>query len=122
MSSHPNAMLLLVMTPDDLARKTYRAILAELDDSRTPEESDGYVKIAGADYHSQVMEEEYDENHQVQAKEGDIVFWDLVTYGYGDRVPWVKLEVQKNALEEWAKGICERHRCKYEIFVSANYW
>lgn len=118
MSTHPNAMLLLTLTPDDLARKTYRAIMAEFG----VEDEDHDFKIGDVNYHHQVMEEDYDDGHQITAKPGDIVLWDLVTYGYGQRIAWAKLEAQKDALEEWAKGVCERHKCSYEIFVGANYW
>ncbi len=117
MSIHPNAMLLLTLTPDDLARKTYRAILSE-----TGSDEDDDIKIGDDTYHHRVMEEDYYESSQISAKEGDIVLWDLVTYGYGETITWAKLEAQKNALEEWARGICERHHCKAEIFVGANYW
>lgn len=118
MGTHPNAMLLLVLTPDDLTRKTHRAILAE---AGVPSE-DYDIEIGGEGYHHRVMEQDYYEDSQITAKEGDIVLWDLVTYGFGERVTWAKLEAQKAALEEWAKGVCERHKCNYEIFVSANYW
>ena len=52
----------------------------------------------------------------------DIILWDLVTYGYGERISWADIESQKDALEEWAKAICKKHKCSYEIFISANYW
>lgn len=68
------------------------------------------------------MEEEYNESWQIQAKEGDIVLHDFITYGYGKKIIWAALENQKNNLEAWAKGICERHHCTYKIFVTANYW
>ena len=68
------------------------------------------------------MENDYDDSNQLSAKEGDIVLYDLVTYGYGEMVTWEKLEAQKQVLEEWAKGVCERHKCSYQIFVGANYW
>jgi hypothetical protein len=110
-------MLLLVLTPDDLARKTHRAIL---EDARI--ENNSSLKIGGCDYRHQVMEDACDEDNQIDAKEGDIVVWDFVTYGYGEKISWAKLEGQKAELEEWAKGIGERHHCRYEIFVSANYW
>jgi hypothetical protein len=117
MSIHPNAILLLTITPEDLARKTYRAIL---DDAKV--EDDGDIKIDGVDYHHRVMEEEYDESYQISAKEGDIALFDLVTYGYGETIEWAKLEAQKNNLEAWAKGVCEKHHCTYKIFITANYW
>lgn len=118
MGAHPNAMLLLVLTPDDSSRKTHRAILAEAG----VKEDDSDLTIGGEDYHSNVMEEDYDDGYQIAAKEGDIVVFDLVTYGYGERITWQKLEAQKIALDEWARGICERHKCKSEIYVTANYW
>jgi len=42
MSCHPNAMLILALTPDGLARKTYRAIL---EDAKI--DSDGSFNIGG---------------------------------------------------------------------------
>jgi len=117
MSTHPNAILMLALKPDDLARKTYRAIQAELGIK-----DDDTIKIGEATYHNMVMESDYDEGFQISADEGDIVLWDPVTYGYGDRIAWDKLAEQKAALEEWAKGICERHHCSASIFVTANYW
>lgn len=117
MSTHPNAMLILVLTPDDLARKTYCAILGEA-------ESGNYypIKIGDDEYSIRVMEDSYDKNNQLAAEIGDIVLHDLVTYGYGEKVAWDKLAAQKQALEEWAKGVCERHKCSYQIYVGANYW
>lgn len=117
MSTHPNAMLLLTLKPDGLARKTYRDILAELG-----VEGDASIKIGGATYHHDVMESDYDDSNQIAADEGDIVLWDLVTYGYGERIEWDKLAVQKAELDEWARGICERHKCAAKVYVSANYW
>lgn len=117
MSTHPNAMLILALTPDGLARKTYRAILEE-----AGVEDDDQIKVGDDDYSVQVMEEDYDESQQLAAKEGDIVLYDLVTYGYGETITWEKLAAQKQALEEWAKGVCERHQCSFQIYVGANYW
>lgn len=117
MSSHPNAILLLALTPEGLARKTHRAII---DDAKI--DNDRYIKIDGVDYHHQVMEEEYDESYQISAKEGDIVLFDMVTYGYGETIEWSKLEANKNSLESWAKAVCEKHHCTYKIFITANYW
>jgi hypothetical protein len=117
MSTHPNAILAVALTPDETTRKTLRAILAEagIDD-------DDQIKIGDAEYHLIVMESDYDDSMQVSAKEGDIVALDMVTYGYGETISWAKLEAQKTDLEQWAKGVCERHKCSYEIFVTANYW
>ncbi len=117
MSTHPNAMLLLVLKPDDSTRKTHRAICAELGI-----ETDDQIKVGEEAYHQDVMESDYSDSNQIAADEGDIIVWDLVTYGYGERIEWDKLVAQKAALEEWAKGICERHKCTPAFYVSANYW
>jgi hypothetical protein len=117
MSTHPNAMLLLVLKPDDGSRKTHRAICAELGI-----ELDDSINIGEESYHQAVMESEYDDGFQISADEGDIIVFDMVTYGYGERIEWDKLVTQKAALEEWAKGICERHKCTPSFYVSANYW
>jgi hypothetical protein len=117
MSNHPNAMLILALTPDDLARKTYRAILKEA--GIDPEEE---LKIDDQTYHHGVMESDYEEDFQLELPEGTIYIFDLVTYDYGEKIEWSKLEAQKLALEEWGRGICERHHCQFEIFIGANYW
>lgn len=118
MSTHPNVILLLALTPDGLARKTHRSIL----ESSVSGKKDDTIKIGNSEYYHKVMEGEYDDGWQVSANEGDIVFFDLVTYGYGETIEWDKLEAQKRELEEWAKDICQRFNCSYKIFITANYW
>jgi hypothetical protein len=118
MSTHPNTILLLIVKPDGLTRRTLRDILAETD----TDQDDLYIKINGEDYRALVMEDGYNDDYQITAEEGDIVFFDFVTYGYGDVIEWDKLEKRKSDLEEWAIGICERHNCTYKIVVTANYW
>lgn len=117
MSTHPNVILALALKPDDGTRKTHRAIMEEagvaLDDQ---------IKIEGADYHVTVMESDYDDGYQISADEGDIVLFDMVTYGYGETIEWSKLEQQKASLDAWAKGVCERHKCSAKVFMTANYW
>lgn len=121
MSTHPNAMLLLELTPDDLSRKTYRAILADAGGKDEGDDSEG-IKIGQHTYMHRVMEDDYYEDSQVAAKPGSIVLWDLVTYGYGERIGWRALEERKDDLDEWAARMCKKHHCSYAIFVSANYW
>ncbi len=119
MSTHPNAMLILALTPDNTARKTYRAILEEAG----VDADGGSFEIGGVGYHHHgVMEETYHEDLQFELPEGTIFVISLFTYGYCEKVTWDKLAEQKEALDEWSKGICERHQCTAEIFVSANYW
>jgi len=117
MSTHPNSMLVLALTPDDLAMKTYRAIMAE---AGTDESMN--IKIGSAEYHMKVMVGGYDEDYQIALPDGTIYLFDFFTYGYGEKVKWSKLEAQKAELEEWSRGACERHHCTAEIYVSANYW
>ncbi len=123
MSTHPNALLICRFTPDDLVRKTYRAILS---DSGIDMEADDYedddINISGEDYHHFVAEEDYDSGWQISAPEGSIVVFNLITYGYGKDVEWDVLVKQKDELEARAKTVAEKHHCKYRISVSANYW
>ena len=118
MSTHPNVILMAVLTPEGLSRKTMNAILAEAGVTDIDDE----IKIGSGDYNPLVMETDYDEGWQISAKEGDLVFHDFLTYGYGQVVEWEKIEAQKKELEDWAKAICERHHCTYKIMVTANYW
>jgi len=129
MSTHPNVILYAVVTVDGTARKTMRSILDEAGCG----EGDEIDVITGKRRVSLgdkvllavvplVMEEDYDEGWQIGAKEGCLVFHDLVTYGYGESLSWDELSAKKEALEAWCRGICERHKCTFEIRVSANYW
>ena len=121
MGAHPNTILLLTLTPDGLSRKTMRDILAEA--GLDPDESlDDQITIGGEEYHHDVMESDYDDGWQISAKEGDLLFFDLVTYGYGETVTWEKLEAQKKELEEWAIDVCKRHNCTHQIWITANHW
>lgn len=117
MSTHPNAILLLALKPDDGSRKTYRAILAE-----AGIDAGDSLTLGEQTYHHSVMENDYDDGYQIAADEGDIIIFDMVTYGYGETIEWDKLVVQKEALQAWATGVCERHRCKAKFFITANYW
>jgi hypothetical protein len=117
MGTHPNTLLVLHLTPDEGSRKTHRAIMEGLGI-----EHDDEIEIGDDTYHVEVAESDYIEDRQIACKEGDIVLWDPVTYGYGEVIGWDALVEHKNRLEEWAKGICERHKCSYRIEVTANYW
>lgn len=119
MSTHPNVILLLILTPQGLARKTMKDIRA---DGNVADDDDADIKIDDASYHNIVLEEDYDDGWQIGSKVGDLLFFDLVTYGYGEQIEWSKLEAQKKSLEAWAITICEKHHCSYKISVTANYW
>ena len=118
MSTHPNVILMAVITPNSTSRKTMRAILL---DHREDEDSED-VKIGDDTYGSVVMESDYYEGYQIAAKEGDLVFFDMVTYGYGEVIKWGELEKKKSVLADWATLVCSEHDCSYEIAITANYW
>jgi len=118
MSTHPNVILMLVLTPDDLSRKTYRNILEE----SMVEDVDDYIQINEEKFNHMVMEDYYNESNQISAPKGSIVVYDLVTYGHGEKILWSSLEKRKESLEKWGSGICLRHHCSMQTFISANYW
>lgn len=118
MSTHPNAILLLTLKPDDLSRKTYRKLL----ESEGLTDSENSITIGKISYNHKIMETDYCKDWQISADEGDIIIFDMVTYGYGANIEWSVLEQQKNELEEWAKAKCEQLSCTYKIQVTANYW
>jgi hypothetical protein len=115
MSTHPNVLLILKLTPDNLTRKTYRDILTDND-------AEDDIAIGDTEYHCKVMEDDYDDSYQISANEGDIIVFDLVTYGYGESITFDELTKKKDELEAWAKITCKKHNCSYGISVSANYW
>lgn len=117
-STHPNVILMAIFTPDDLPMKTHRAIMNECG----LKDSDDQIKIGDKSLSHFVMEDSYNEDNQISAPESSIVVFDLVTYGYGESLTWDDLATQKQALEDWARGICERHKCSVIFKVGANYW
>ena len=119
MSTHPNTILLCILKPDDLARKTLRLLRADMG---ITEDDDEDFKIGSEKYHVKILESDYEEGYQISADEGDILVFDLVTYGYGEKISWEKLAAHKEELEEWAKQMCEKFSCSYTIWVTANYW
>ena len=118
MSTHPNAILMGVLVPDDLARKTWRAILEDVG----ADAIDPSFKIGDSNYSLLLMEEGYDDGWQITAPEGSIVAHEFLTYGYGETIEWPKVEKAKAELEAWLAGIAERHKCSYSIHLTANYW
>lgn len=117
MSTHPNAILLLTLTPEDLSRKTWRNILQKENIT-----TDDDIKIGEHEYRHKIMESDYEKGYQISAQEGDIIVFDMITYGYGELIKWQDLEKQKQELEKWAKDICDKFQCSYQIFITANYW
>lgn len=119
MSTHPNVILMAVLTPDNLTRKTARDILAN-SILAIPNETD--VKVGNTKYYMLIMESDYNEGMQIGAHEGDIVFHKHVTYDYGESILWSDLEKLKLELETWATEKSKLFNCTYEIRIGANYW
>jgi hypothetical protein len=109
----------MTITPDDLARKLLRALLAELGEE---EDHDDQVKVGSNEYNLKVMESDYDEDWQISGKEGQILVFDLVTYGYGEDITWEELEKYKAELTEWATPLASKYHFTFQFSVSANYW
>ena len=109
---------MIILSPQGLARKTMKDILG-YDYSR---DDIGEIKIGNYKYSPIVMEEDYDECLQIKAREGDLVFYNLITYGYGETISWEDLEKAKNDLGKWGEKMCKKYNCNMKIEVSANYW
>jgi hypothetical protein len=122
MSTHPNAMLLCVLTPDQGSRKTARELYAEFGKDQEYDYSEGYLVIGGRDYSIEVMESDYEDGYQISANEGDIVLHLYLTYGYGETVTWGELVPMVEALNAWADANGEKFQFSYETRIGANYW
>lgn len=110
--------MMLVLTPEGLSRKTMSDILGcqySKDDTKE-------VQIGTYSYKPLVMESDYDDGYQITGKEGDLIFHDFVTYGYGENVPVEEFTKREKDLEDWGKEVCEKHHCKMKVEVTANYW
>jgi hypothetical protein len=120
MGTHPNVILAVALKPDGLSRKTLRGMIEAGDVADN--DGDTEASIDGKTFYVTIMEDDYDEDYQIAADEGDIVIWDMVTYGYGEVIAWDDLASMKLAVAAWAKDVGERHHCKPRCFVTANYW
>ena len=139
MSTHPNAMLILRLEPDDVPRKTLREML---DEHRKgfDRDSDGLIRvnehgsnyprllddnvfcIGNIVYRSKLMDG-YDESDQIDGEEGQIVLFDLMTYGYGESIAFDEVKRRAEALNAWAVENCPKHKIsKWSVEVSANFW
>lgn len=117
MSTHPNCLLIGALIPDDLPSKTFRSVLAELglDDGDD-------LEISDKNFHVKLMDGDYDDDMQVTAPSGATVFIGMLTYGYGEVMPWDKLVEVRDALLAKLTEIAAATHCRVEITVSANYW
>lgn len=142
MGAHPNVILKCTIKADGTTRKLLRGLLAqnreEIPDSNLPlwfnskgeviknrdnkemhiSRGEDELCIGQFSYNTLVMEEEYDESWQISGEEGDLIIFDLVTYGYGEEITLKDLQERIDALETWAI----QHSLSYKISISANYW
>ncbi len=117
MSTHPNVILMAVFTPDGTTRKTAREIWTDCGADK-----DGEFKIGNHSFSTTIMESDYDESRQISANEGDIVFHDYLTYGYGETIEWGEVERRVGELRAWAEPLAQAHNCSVVIKLTANYW
>lgn len=140
MGTHPNAMMIAVITPDEGTRKTQRMIFKHCEERGIKfDEDDNSISIPNGnkgavseeypdgypltdDWSLVVMECDYHENWQISAKEGQIVIHSFITYGYGDNTEWADVEYKKKQLEELINPMCEPLKLSYKIMITANYW
>lgn len=113
MSTHPNAIIMCVITPDNLARKTMREIVGDNKDE---------IKIGDYKYSFFVAESDYEGGYQISAKEGSLVFHDYITYGYGEVCDWDEIERRKDDLSNFALDVCKKYQCsEFKVQITANY-
>jgi len=143
MGTHPNVILKCTIKANGTTRQLLRDLLEqnriEIPDSDLPLFRDNWGKvvkngitgedlresrdddeicIGDASYNTLVMEDDYDDGWQISGEEGDLIIFDLVTYGYGEEISWKDLQSKVDSLETWAI----QHSLNYRISISANYW
>lgn len=64
------------------------------------------------------MEDEFDEDNQISGEEGDLIIFDLVTYGYGEEIGLDDLLRRAGDVGSW----CKANALDYRISVTANHW
>lgn len=121
MSTHPNTLIVGVITVDGTSRKTLRAMQG--DEWLSWNEALDSFKIGKRDFTANVMEEDYDQNgYQISAPEGSIVLHTYLTYGYGETVEWEEVVSVRDTLNQWLTDVCDRHGGSHKIILTANYW
>lgn len=142
MSQHPNVIVKCTVKPDGATRKLLRDLLArnreEIPDDNLPFMFDIHgeviinrrkekirqirdedqLAIGSLIYHTLVMEDDYNESWQISGQEGDLIIFNLVTYGYGEEIDWDKLQIIVSEIDQWAG----KNSLVYRLSVTANYW
>lgn len=133
-------MMIAVLTPDNGSRKTQRGIFDHCEKRGLKVNAeDGEIGILNGkkgavsdkypdgypltdDWSLHVMEDDYYESSQISADEGQIVVYDLITYGYGERISWEETEAKRRQLIGLLDPMVDPLKFTYEIFISANFW
>ena len=128
-----NVMLMAIIKADGDAETMFAAIVAESKKNerrvRTIESTDNVFDIYLSDrpgrqdsWYALLMATDYNAEYDISADAGNIVLFDFMTMGATEKQSWSYVEEQKNKLEAWAKGVCERHGGEFDIVLTANYW
>lgn len=128
-----NVMLMAIIKPMGNAADMLAAIVGESEKNRTypyTEEStdqvyDVYLReVVGYENkcYTLLMSTAYNEEFEVTGEPGTVIAFDYLTMGSGKKISWIYAEKEKNTLEAWAKGVCERHGGEFNIVLTANYW
>lgn len=81
---------------------------------------DDEITIGQFNYNILVMEDSYDSSWQISGEEGDLIIFDLVTYGYGEEISWSDLQKRVDDIKLWAMQ--PSRNLEVQISISANYW
>jgi hypothetical protein len=127
MSSHPNAMLKLTLTPDGWMSDDFDLMGAILTDNGVDPDEVDYthtdINFENQSYSIILRDEDYDEcEFGVDAEVGEIMVTAFLTYGYQETMSWERAVEGKGKLERWAVGVCAKYGCTYKLEITANYW
>lgn len=134
-TKHPsaNVMLMAIIKPAGNAADMLAAIVAESKKNSkfpyTVETTEDVYDIFLRDlpgyekrWYALLMSSTYNAEFEVIGEPGSIIVFDYLTMGAGKKLAWAHAEAEKNILEAWAKGVCERYGGEFNIVLTANYW
>lgn len=125
MSTHPNAMLQLVLTPLDPSFDAFQYFGWQQPEDNEDNDPDlnFELRIGERDYTATVFTEDgddYNEHWQINGEAGQVIIHDYITYGYGETITFKALVDRANELMEWA--VKHHEAFSYTLRVGANYW
>lgn len=127
-----NVILMAIIKPGNAA-DMFAAIVAESKKNDkypyTDETTDDVYRIYLPDlkgrersWYALLMSTAYNKEFEITGEPGTIIVFDCLTMGSGKKLSWAHAEEEKNTLEAWASGVCERHGAVFNIVLTANYW